>query len=167
VTVKALINSMTESERALIRETERDRMAGLGEDELLDLHARIRRARNKHIKLYRREAAERVGEYGGRGVSRPKNRRNSEKAEAFEDALARVSRVLAAAARRSATALKAERLQAARARTSAGPGTPLGDAAEPMRSQKIDRTPKDPVLTKQRASTRSMGARRQAKRDSR
>ncbi|MFI0350831.1 hypothetical protein [Actinomadura sp. 9N407] len=166
--MKALINSMTESEQALIRETERDRLEGMEEDDLLELHARVRRARNKHIKLYRREAADKVEEYGGRGVSRPKNRRNAQKAEAFEDALARVSRSLAAAAKATAAALKAERLQAARAQRNGGPAdSPIDDTAKPVRSQKAKRTPKEPVLTKQRASTRSLGAKRQAKRDSR
>ncbi|HEY7484808.1 MAG TPA: hypothetical protein VH912_10155 [Streptosporangiaceae bacterium] len=166
--MKALINSMTDSEQALIRETERARLAGMEEDELLEVHARIRRARNKHIKLYRREAATRVAEHGGRGVAYPKNRRNAQKAEVFEDALARVSRYLAAAARRSAEALKAERLEAVRSRRASGP-----DAAEPdnevrqLPAQRTDRTPREPARTKRRASTRAMGARRQAKRDSR
>ncbi|MEW2354133.1 hypothetical protein [Spirillospora sp. NPDC029432] len=165
--MKALLNSMTEGEKDLVRETERDRLEGMEEDDLLELHARIRRARNKHIKLYRREASERVAEYGGRGTARPKNRRNAQKAEVFEDALARVSRYLAAAARRSAAALKAERIQAARAGRSAGPEEAPEEAVVPMQSQRLDRTPKQPVLAKQHASTRAVGARRQGKRDSR
>ncbi|MFB4314075.1 hypothetical protein [Actinomadura sp. 21ATH] len=165
--MKALLNSMTESEKDLVRETERDRLEGMEEDDLLELHARIRRARNKHVKLYRREAAGRVAEVGGRGRARPKNRRNAQKAEVFEDALARVSRYLATAARRSATALKAERLEAVRAVRSSGPGKAPDEAVVPMQSQRLDRTPEQPVLAKQRASTRAAGARRQGKRDSR
>jgi len=55
-TMNALLNSLTESELMLIRETERDQMVGLDEDALVDLHTRIRRARNKYVKLYRRTA---------------------------------------------------------------------------------------------------------------
>jgi hypothetical protein len=166
--MKALINSMTESEQALIRETESGRLDDLDEDELLDVHDRIRRARNKHVKLYRREAASRVEDVGGRGAARPKNRRSAQKSEVFEDALARVSRYLAKAARRSAAELKAERLREARAGTSPGPrrGVP-GRRSSVAGSQRLDRTPSEPVLAKQRASTRAMGSRRQAKRDSR
>ena len=55
-------------------------------------------------------AAGNVKKSGGRGKARPKNSRNAGKAEIFEDALARVSRRLAVMAKRSAAALKAERL---------------------------------------------------------
>lgn len=51
--MKALLNSMTETEQDLVRETERDRLKDLDEDALLELHTRIRRARDKHVKLYR------------------------------------------------------------------------------------------------------------------
>ena len=40
------------------------------------------------MKLYRRQASTRVEDLGGRGFARPKNRRNFDKAEIFEDALA-------------------------------------------------------------------------------
>lgn len=166
--MKALVNSMTEDEQALVRETEPGRLEGLDEDALLTVHERIRRARNKHVKLYRRQAATLVGAIGGRGRARPKNRRNAQKAEVFEDALARVSRYLAKAARRSAAELKAERLRAARAERDAGPGQPVPvrqfSASEP---QTLDRTPTEPVLAKRHASSAAKGARRQAKRDSR
>ena len=65
-----LLNSLAESELALVRETDRERIAGLDEDTLVDLHTRIRRARDKYVKLYRREAATRVA-VGGRGAARP------------------------------------------------------------------------------------------------
>ncbi|XVQ08162.1 hypothetical protein ACQP1W_37200 [Spirillospora sp. CA-255316] len=171
--MKALINSMTDSEQALVRETERERLEGLEEDELLDVHDRVRRARNKHVKQYRRGAAARVEELGGRGTARPRNARNAQKAEVFEDALARVSRYVAKAARRSAADLKAERLQAARAGRDSGPAgaapeaTAKATAGRGMRSQTRDRTPTQPALPKQRASSKAMGARRQARRDSR
>jgi hypothetical protein len=41
----------------------------LGEDALVDLHTRIRRARNKYVKLYRRGASSRVAEFSSRGVA--------------------------------------------------------------------------------------------------
>ncbi len=110
----ALLNSLTETELALVRETERDQLAALDEDALVDLHGRVRRARGKYVKLYRRQASVQVIESGGRGKARPKNLRNAQKAEVFEDALARVSRHLATVARASAAALKADRLAAAR-----------------------------------------------------
>jgi hypothetical protein len=171
--MKALINSMTDSEQALVRETERERLEGMEEDDLLDVHERVRRARNKHVKQYRRGAATLVEELGARGTARPRNARNAQKAEVFEDALARVSRYVAKAARRSAAELKAERLQAARAGRASGPdeaapkATAKGATGRGMRSQTRDRTPTEPALPKQRASSQAMGARRQAKRDSR
>lgn len=113
--MKTLLTSLTAGERDLVRETEKERMAELDEDALVELHRRIRRARNKYVGLYRREAAERVRDVGGRGAARPRNRRNAGRAEVFEDALARVSRRLALVAKQSAADLKAERLAAARA----------------------------------------------------
>jgi hypothetical protein len=164
----ALINSLTEAESALVRETSAESVAGLDEDDLVALHTRVRRARDKYVKLYRREAAARVPSLGGRGFARPKNRRNAQKAEVFEDALSRVSRELAAAARKSANALKAERLAAARSERNMAPPRPA--AGRPRRNeaaQVLDRAPRTPALTKRKASTQATGARRQAKRDSR
>src|SRR3954468_5143163 len=40
---QGLLNSLTEAERMLVAGTERDVLKGLDEDELLDLHQRIRR----------------------------------------------------------------------------------------------------------------------------
>jgi hypothetical protein len=96
------------------------------------------------------------------------------KAEAFEEALSRVSRRVATLARQAAAALRAERLAAARAaRQGHAPGTrPTGRAAgrkgpsvtaEPTG----DRALRSPRTEKQRAGTLASGARRQAKRDSR
>jgi len=103
---KSVLNSLSEDERVLVMQTERGRLVELDEDELVELHTRVRRARNKYVKIYRRQAGTRVTEQGGRGNARPKNRRNSDRAEVFEFALARVSRRLGAEARRSATALR-------------------------------------------------------------
>lgn len=163
--MNALLNSLTEAEMRLVRETDRDEISGLGEDELVDLHARIRRARDKYVKLYRREAAAKVSRYGGRGTARPKNQRNAGKAEIFEDALARVSRQLAAAARRSANELRAERLSEARRGSSGPPVTRSRNTRTPVGSQTAVRSPMSPALRKRHASTLATGARRQAKRD--
>lgn len=165
--VNALLNSLTESELALVRETEPARLALLDEDGLAALHQRVRRARNKYVTLYRRQASSRVSERGARGTARPKGTRDRGKAEVFEEALARVSRSLAVAARASATALKAERLADARQhRNTAPPPAPRGSRA-PTAPQRTGRKPDSPALTKRHAVTRAVGARRQTRRDSR
>jgi hypothetical protein len=162
-----LLRSLTETEFMLARETEPDQLAELDEDGLVALHERIRRARNKYTTLYRREASAKVSEQGGRGKARPKNTRNAQKAEVFEDALARVSRSLAVAARHRATELKAERLEATRATRNTTPPGPGRRSRPPMTAQRSQRPPASaPALRKQHASTRATVARRQAKRDS-
>jgi hypothetical protein len=164
----ALLNSLTEAELALVREAEPERMAGLDEDALAELHDRVRRARNKYVKVYRRRAAVRVAEAGGRGKARPQNARSRAKAEVFEDVLARVSQQLAKAARASAAALRAERLAEARqARNAAPPARPARSAPVRLRPQKADRQPDFTGLQKRHSSTRATGARRQARRDNR
>ncbi|MBB5868801.1 hypothetical protein F4553_002180 [Allocatelliglobosispora scoriae] len=164
--MSALLNSLTEAELALVRETEPDRLAMLDEDDLVELHTRIRRARTKYVGLYRREASAKVAEYGGRGKSRPKNQRNAAKAEVFEEALARVSRSLSVAARRSATELKAERIAAARAERNTTPPRTTRPKAAPAKAQRASTRPDSPALRKRHASTRAVGARRQVRKDS-
>jgi hypothetical protein len=166
--MNALLNSLTETEQMLVRDTERDRLAELDEDGLVELHTRIRRARNKYVKVYRRRAAARVADVGGRGKAYAKNTRSRAKAEVFEDALARVSERLAAAARASAQALRDERL--AEARTAGNSAPPRPATAQPVEQrepQRSDRRPDHGGLPKRHASTRAAGARRQARRDSR
>jgi hypothetical protein len=173
--MKALMHTLNDADNDLIRETERARMAELDEDALVDLHKRVRRARNKYVKRYRREAAGNVQEKGGRGKARPKGKHNAAKAEVFEDALSRVSRQLAAAARRSAQDLRAERLAAARASQPAGPARAPGPrtakkaSARKATSSTADRDARarTPATTKRVASSRATGARRQARRDNR
>src|SRR6478609_5045492 len=97
---KTLLAALNESERLLVDETERAALEALDEDAAVALHARIRRARDKYSGQYRRRASARVPAKGARGAARPANERAAIKAEAFEEALARVSRrvsVLAAA----------------------------------------------------------------------
>ena len=62
---------LTSAQGDLVRETEPARMATLDEDDLLDLHTRVRRARSKYVKLYRQTGAARVGLKGARGHARP------------------------------------------------------------------------------------------------
>ena len=170
----SLLAVLNNSERLLVAQTEPAELATLDEDAAMEFHGRIRRARNKYVSQYRRAASAAVAEHGGRGKARPENMRAAMKAEAFEEALSRVSRRVAALARQSAAELRAERLAAARAaKQGQGPGArgavpaagPKGPAVtgEPTG----DRALRSPVMAKRRASTRASGARRQAKRDSR
>lgn len=171
----AVINSLPESEWLLIKETERAALADLTEDELIELHTRIRRARSKYVKNYRRAASAKVSTAGGRGKARPQNTRDRDRAEVFEDALARVSTALSAAARRSAAELKAERLAAAAAaksgtspaKTAAGGSKVAPAKRAPANTRKGDRGTVSPRSLKKGASSAAAGARRQAKRDAR
>jgi hypothetical protein len=67
-------------ERRLVSETEREALVKLDEDALLELHSRVRRARTKYVKNYRRAAGARVVESGSRGIAYPKNQRDRDKA---------------------------------------------------------------------------------------
>ena len=163
-----MLNSLTEAERALVVATEREAMAELDEDALLELHTRVRRARTKYVKLYRRQAAGQVAERGGRGHAYPTNQRNRDKAEIFELALARVSRRVDAVAKQAAAELKAERLATSRdVRASSGPANSGPATAPAQKTTRRASTAKTTGGVKKDASSRAMGARRQAKRDSR
>lgn len=165
--MQALLGSLTDAERGLVRETERDQLAELDEDALVALHTRVRRARDKYVKLYRRQSATRVGAAGGRGKAFPKGTRDRGKAEVFEDALSRVSRRLAAAARAAARELKSQRLAEARAARNTQVPVRKPRPARPRRSQVSDRRPRTPDRVKRHAATRATTARAQARRDNR
>jgi hypothetical protein len=175
--MKALLGTLTEAELALVRECERDNISAADEDALVELHERVRRARNKYVGMYRRQGAAQVAESGGRGKARPKNRRNAEKAEVFEDALARVSRQLAVAARRSAADLRAERLAAAREARNTAPPTARRSTAPRRSTAGQERAPQRPAgratpgaaqaARKRQAANAAATARRQGRRDSR
>ena len=165
---KGMLAVLNESERLLVLETEKAELAKLDEDGLVALHDRIRRARNKYTGQYRRGGASKVSAKGGRGKASQQNSTARAKAEAFEVALASVSTALAAAARRTAAELKAERIAAAR-----GEGTPAV-AKAPAKGRRAAVTPAtkrtrndSSAVAKKNASTLATGARRQAKRDSR
>ena len=163
----ALLGTLGEVELAIVREVQTDRLIGLDEDELLALHARVRRHRDKYVKQYRRQAAASIEPAGGRGKAHPRNSRARAKAELFENILAGVSRLLAIAAQASADALHAERLAEEREheRPTAPPPAPPAKVTR-LTPQRSTTRPDSPGLRKRRASTRATNARRQARRDS-
>jgi hypothetical protein len=162
---------MSRSERDLVTATEISNLRSLDEDALIALHDRVRRARNKHVQLHRREVGQQVAASGSRGVASLAPRRSASKAEVFEMALARVSTALAKRARESAAELRAERL--ASARSSAGDGR--GRASTAARDRDVGQKTRassrsrgrSPVERKTVAASRAAGDRRQAKRDAR
>lgn len=170
----SLLAVLNDAERLLVAETGPGELAALDEDAAIDLETRTRRARNKYTGQYRRAASTRVADKGGRGTARPENKRAALKAEAFEQALARVSGRVAVLARQSAATLRTERLAAARAAKQRPQPGPRPAIPGPRRSGPDgppapagDRALRSPASEKRRASTQASGARRQAKRDSR
>lgn len=162
---QAVLNSMTDAEQRLVAETTPAALAELDEDELLELHSRIRRARSKYVKKYRRGASGAVVKRGGRGFSYPKNQRDRDKAAVFETALARVSKEVGAHATRAAAELKSSRLAAARSGGSGPTRSPSAASGAPAGAQRAAKKTTGGV--KKDASSRAAGARRQAKRDAR
>lgn len=166
----SVVRGLTTSEKTLVMQTKKDRLAELDEDELLDLHRLVRRKRNKYVKLYRRDNQERIQAHGTRDKDMSPGTEIRDRAELFEDRLAVVSLHLAAAARRSADDLRTERLDATRAGRSSGPGTSTdGDGRARRRRNRADhdRRSTNPGRKKRDASSVAQGAARQAKRDSR
>jgi hypothetical protein len=169
---KATPGSLSESEREILVATEAANLKTLDEDELIALHDRVRRARNKHVQLHRRQVGQQVVATGARGVASVPPRRSASKAELFEGALGRVSAALARSARRAAAELRAARLAAAnlsseaggsarRAATATKPAT-----ARAAKANTRGRRPR-PVERKTAAAGKAAGARHQAKRDAR
>jgi hypothetical protein len=163
---QALLNSLTEAERLFVAETSTEALSALDEDQVLELHTRARRMREKYVKNYRRAAGAAVAGRGGRGISYAKNQRDRGKAEIFETALARVSRRLGALAAQSAAELKKERIASARSGSS-GPAKTTSTRATAAPTSRARGVKKTTGGVKRDASSRSMGARRQAKRDAR
>lgn len=163
---RATVHSLGDKDRALVAQTRLEHLRTLDEDALVELHDRVRRARNKHVQLHRRRVAERVEVIGARGTASLAPRHSASKAEIFEDALARVSSSLAKAARQSARELRAERLAAAQtAPVAARPDrSPRADDRAPANDRVASRRPIERTAN---PSTRATGARRQAKRDAR
>lgn len=178
---KSQLALLNDQERLLVQQTFPDALSELNEDDVVDLHSRIRRARNKYVGKYRRQAAKRVSKHGGRGTARPKNTRAKAKAEVFEEALANVSARLAVLAQRAADDLREQRLAAARAAKKgqkppvetdaaadlAGTDAVAGKSRDVAPGPANDAALRGPTKKAQRAGTRAKGARRQAKRDAR
>lgn len=157
--VRAMLN---ESEQALLRETKRRRLERLDEDELIELHGRIRKARTKYVTLHRRKGAAQVRKDRSRTRAGGAVRKTAVKAEAFEEALAVVSARLATVAAEAAETLKRERLAAARGPATEGaptPGTGKPRATDGGRARK-----RRPVEEKRRAAQRSSKRKAQARR---
>lgn len=160
---------VNDTEQELLRAVEPKHLQTLDEDGLAALHDRIRRARTKYTKLYRQGAARQVATDAARAKASAKHRNAAIKAEAFEEALAVVSRELAKAAKAAAAALKAERIALAR-----------GEKAEAAAQRSAARAPRDttrasatsrrtptstPAAKRSRGATTAGNARAQARRD--
>jgi hypothetical protein len=169
----SLVAVLNDAERLAVAETEPAALAGLDEDAAIELETRIRRVRDKYVSQYRRGASARVAEKGGRGKARPQNERAAMKAEAFERALGRVSHRVAVLAKKAAAELRTQRLAAARAVKGqpaagrAGRSAPAASGGVVTAERRGDRALRSPASEKRRASTRAMGDRRQARRDTR
>jgi hypothetical protein len=166
-TMDAQLRSMlNETEQALIRATAPRELKRLDEDELIALHDRIRRARNKYSKLYRRRAGVQVSSDRSRKRASDAHAKAARKAEGFEDALATVSDQLARVAAKAAEELKAERLQAAR-RTPPERSSPRSPSKVSAPGTSTKRSTRSPASEKKRASTKASTKRSQATRDRR
>jgi len=166
---KATWAMLNDSEKDLLRSAERASLARLDEDALVDLHARVRRARRKYTMLYRRRASSQVEKDRDRAKAHAQHARTAAKAEAFEDALARVSYALAKAARARAVALRRERLEAAGRRSEASLDRPRGnERAEPAGGGRKGVThQRTPISQRASASARARTRGVQAARDAR
>jgi len=154
--VDAQLRSMlNETEQALLRSVQPRELKRLDEDALTELHDRIRRARNKYSKLYRRRASDRVTSDRTRSRASAANAKAARKAEGFEDALAKVSERLAQVAAAAAEELKAERLAAARRAPVATTAPTAKKATGRATSSKSKSTTRTPASEKKRASTKA------------
>jgi hypothetical protein len=163
---KATWAMLNESEKALLREAEAPSLGRLDEDALIDLHTRVRRARTKYATLYRRRASSQVKKDAGRSRAHAQHARTAVKAEAFEDALARVSQALAKAARARAAALRAERLATARAQTTPRRQPTKSTRAAPSVRKGTTRV-RTPIRKRASATARATTRRAEAVRDAR
>jgi hypothetical protein len=157
---------LNETEKELLRAAEPKALRKLDEDGLSELHDRIRRARNKYSKLYRRRAGAQVKSDRARKQASASHAKTSRKAEGFEDALARVSTALAAEANKAATALKDERLAAAKRKPVPSAAT-SSSKSKGSKGRTAAKTKTTPATKRQHSSTKASGKRKQASRDRR
>jgi hypothetical protein len=155
---------LNESEQELMREVEPRRLRDLDEEELVALHKRVRRARNKYAKNYRRGAAAQVAKDGSRAKASKKFRKTARKAEAFEQALANVSTRLAKVAKQRAYDLKAERLSAAGRHKGAPAKKRASRPASSSSGASEKRKRRTPAKKRASAQAKSSTKRHQAKR---
>jgi hypothetical protein len=167
--------SLSEADLELLRACKAKKLRSLSEDELIALHTRVRRARNKYAKLHRRQAGAQVVSDRSRGAASKVHRASSGKAEVFEKALARTSKALARAARESAEALKQERLSAAKAGKGSKGMVGKASAADtrrrrrrskrpPVASKRANAKQKTPIRKRSRAAERAATRRYEATR---
>ncbi len=170
---KTLLAALTPTERLLVSETEPAALALLDEDDTSALHTRVLRARNKAQGVYRRGASGKVAAKGGRGKAGPQSTHARTKAEAFEEALGRVSARLATLARQSARELRDERIAAAVAAKAGGAAKTQASAPPRAKGRTVaqkrtgDRSLRSPATEKKRAGNQGANARWQSKRDAR
>ena len=162
----AALHALSEDELAVVRETDRDALAGLDEDALLDLHARVRRARDKYVGQYRRQASGSVASTGGRGKARPRisgpGTRPRSSRRPWPGSAPRWPELRA----RRLRELRADRIAAAKAARSAGPAVATPEASIPATADK--RPPqKSGGRLKRDASDVAIGRRKQVRKDSR
>ena len=162
------LDMFSAAEQTLLVHTERQRLAKMSEDELDELFTRVRRARTKYTKLYRRQSADLVASKSSRAGTSTSNQRTKRKAEILEDALARVATALSKAARATAKELKDERLAAAAAAKGSPHKQGAASTSSPSTGTVGGKAARGRSTTKARqASRKSSGARTQAKSDSR
>ena len=82
--------NMTAQENELLDHTHPEALERMGWQQLKDLQARLRQAREKNFSLLRREGAARVEAEGARGAAQPANERRGDKVDVLDEALARV-----------------------------------------------------------------------------
>lgn len=155
--------ALSKAEKELVLAARPKKLRKLDEEELLQLHKRARRARNKYVTLLRRRAAETVETDAARGKAARKHDRVAAKAETFEDVLARVSRRLSVVARRSSDQLREQRLAAA----NPGDGRPASHrpgGSRPASSENRRGRDRTPVERRRVAGERSTKRRHEARR---
>jgi len=148
--VRAMLN---EQEQELLRSVAPAKLRKLDEDELIELHGRIRRARTKYIKMHRRRGTDQVRSDRSRTRASGAVSATAMKAEAFEEALSAVSERLARVAASAAKDLKRERLTAAAAAT----GSPhrTKPASKSTKSKATSKRTASRSAAKKAAATRS------------
>ncbi|MGN6694216.1 MAG: hypothetical protein ACTHN0_08565 [Aquihabitans sp.] len=150
-----IVKTLTKGEQSLVMDTRPKKLDGLSEDQLLELHNRVRRSRNKYKKNARQGGARNVKAAGSRGGARKRNQDDARRREVFEDALARVSSRLAKAARKTADDLKSKRLAAAK-KEKAARAKAKARAAEKAKTKKAASKPKPKAAARgKRTSTKT------------